>query len=292
MKEQADDFIRYIASERGLSPHTVVAYRHDIEGFLEFCKSMDLHSLAQVESSNVLGYLNRLKGLGLSTSTLCRALIAIKVFFRFLVREKELAQNCTLYLPTPKLWQILPGVLSSHEVEVLLAAPDPSSWIGARDRALLEVLYASGLRVSEICGLSIYDVSDDSLRVFGKGRKERVVPIGRHALKAVDHFLLHHRPLFESDKNSFLFLSHKGKRLERTTVWKRIKFYATKAGIKKNIFPHMLRHSFATHLLDNGADLRVIQDMLGHATITSTERYTHVSCQQIVDSFHKHHPRC
>ena len=162
--------------------------------------------------------------------------------------------------------------------------------IGSRDRALLEVLYASGLRVSEVCGLDITDVDDDFLRVKGKGGKERVVPIARSAVAHIDHYLLHFRAS-HGKKNEALFVSKKGKRLDRTLVWHRVKFYAQKAGIVKSISPHTLRHSFATHLLENGADLRVIQEMLGHASVATTERYTHISQKHLTEAFKAFHPR-
>jgi integrase/recombinase XerD len=215
-------------------------------------------------------------------------LIAVKVFFRYLKREGMIPQDPTLHLDTPKLWQLIPEVLSCEEVERLLAAPDQESPVGARDRAILEVLYASGLRVSEVCSLNIQDLDDTTLRVKGKGGKERVVPIAEVAVKAVDDYLTRFRGEQEEEA---LFLNERGKRMDRQLVWKQIKFYAKKAGIDKRISPHTLRHSFATHLLDNGADLRVIQEMLGHASIATTDRYTHVSQHHLKSAFDAFHPR-
>ncbi|MCB1135379.1 MAG: tyrosine-type recombinase/integrase, partial [Chlamydiia bacterium] len=174
--------------------------------------------------------------------------------------------------------------------DALLSQPNPKTALGARDRAILELLYASGLRVSELCSLKINDVDDDALKVMGKGSKERIVPLGRKALEAIDFYLLHYRERWDSKKQRRLFLTRTGKDLDRISVWKMVKRYAREAGIQKSISPHTLRHSFATHLLDNGADLRVIQEMLGHATITSTDRYTHVSQTQVQEAFHRFHP--
>lgn len=194
-------------------------------------------------------------------------------------------------LDTPKLWQLLPDILSTEELEKLFLQPDLETKRGIRDRAVLELLYATGMRVSEACNLEIYDVNDDVVRVLGKGSKERIVPISKRACEAVDRYLTQVRDHFDSETEKKLFLSMKGKPLDRIAVWKMIKAYAKKAGIAKNIFPHALRHSFASHLLDGGADLRIIQEMLGHANIASTDRYTHVSLTQIQKTFSTHHPR-
>ena len=226
-----------------------------------------------------------------ATSSISRNLISIKVLFRFLKRERIINNNVALYLETPKLWQLIPEVLSLDEVERLLQQPDPNHPYGARDKAILELLYASGLRVSEVCCIKINDVDDDCVRAFGKGSKERLVPLGKHALAAIDHYLNIFRDQVDSEKQKALFVTKGGKPIDRVSVWRMIKDYAKKAGITKNISPHTLRHSFATHLLDNGAELRVIQEMLGHASITSTDRYTHVSKAHVQKAFDAFHPR-
>ena len=215
----------------------------------------------------------------------------MKVFVRFLFREGVLTHDFSPSFEAPKLWQLIPEILTQTEVEHLLQAPDPKTFIGSRDRAILEVFYASGLRVSELCGLTINSVGDSSIRVIGKGNKERIVPVGKPAVSAVDHFLLNYRDQFDPKQVKALFVSNRGNPIDRITVWRRIKHYAKKVGIQKNIFPHTLRHSFATHLLDNGADLRVIQEMLGHESIATTDRYTHVSQSQLRKKFFAHHPR-
>ncbi len=195
--------------------------------------------------------------------------------------------KCIPLLESPKIWQLIPDILSLSEMECLLKQPNPDSAKGARDRAILEVLYASGLRVSELCQLKIEDVDDAYVKVNGKGGKEKVVPIGKKAIAAIDYYL----SFRDGTNQNALFISNKGKPIHRVGVWKMVKRYAMQAGIRKNIFPHTFRHSFATHLLDNGADLRVIQEMLGHASIDSTDRYTHISCKHLHEAFQKFHPR-
>nr|MBA3817144.1 site-specific tyrosine recombinase XerD [Parachlamydiaceae bacterium] len=277
MNEVLDDFLAYIASEKGLSQNTIAAYCSDITSFSQFLKSQNIFDYSSVNVNHIVLFLSVKKQKGYASTSLCRALIAIKVFFRFLSREKHVPANISLFLKTPKLWQLIPEVLSYEEVERLISQPDTSTLNGARDKAILEVIYASGLRVSEVCSLDIYSVDDTFIRVVGKGNKERLVPIGQPAIKAVDFYLKHYRCQYDSEKQLALFISKLGRRIDRITIWKMIKHYAKKGEIVKTISPHTLRHSFATHLLDNGADLRVIQEMLGHASIGSTDRYTHVS---------------
>lgn len=291
MHENLSEFLSYIASEKGLSVHSIEAYGRDVSTFIDFLGAKGISSYGDVQQSHFIEFLSFRKSLNYASSTLCRSLIALKVFFRFLLRERVISTNITLYLDSPKLWQIIPEVLSIEEVEILLMQPKIETAKGSRDRAVMEVLYASGLRVSEVCSLNIYDVDDEFVRVMGKGRKERLVPIGKKAILAVDHYLTHHRGLTDSDRQQKLFVTKFGKPLDRFAVWKFIKKYALQAGITKNISPHTFRHSFATHLLDHGADLRVIQEMLGHASISSTDRYTHVSRSHLQDAFNACHPR-
>ena len=283
-----EDYVRYLGGEKGLAANTLEAYGRDVANFLHFVKEKEIGSL---DREDVIAYLSTLHEQKYASSSVSRALIALKVFFRYLANEGLQAKDIGLLLDTPKLWQILPEVLSTQEIEALLASPDSTTPQGIRDKAILELLYASGLRVSELCGLCIYDVSDDQVRLLGKGSKERVVPISTRAITAIDSYLATVRHQYDSDKEKRLFLSLKGKPLDRTSVWKLIKSYAKKANIQKNIFPHMLRHSFASHLLDGGADLRIIQEMLGHAHISSTDRYTHVSLSKLHERFQSLHPR-
>lgn len=291
MQRDITDFGTYIVSEKGLSSHTLEAYRRDIQAFLSFVEAKAAGSWGSVTAQDVVDFLGTLRASGYATASLCRSLVAIKVFFRFLKREGIIPINIATHLDTPKLWQIIPEILSTDEIERLLAEPDIQTQVGARDRAILEVLYACGLRVSELCQLSLYDVDDENVRVQkGKGGKQRIVPIGKKAIEALDKYL-NYRTAAEKDRQEPLFLSKGGKAIDRIQVWRMIKAYAKAAGISKNISPHTLRHSFATHLLDHGADLRVIQDLLGHATISSTDRYTHISTSRLQDAFHAFHPR-
>lgn len=278
------DFLTYLSSEKGLARNTLQAYGSDLKALFVFLKNKPLQEITQ---QDLIQFLSHLKDKHSASSTTCRVLVALKVFFRFLKKERILLQDPTAELDAPKLWQLIPEVLTISEVTRLLSVPDTSVAEGARDRALLEVLYASGLRVSEACGLNVTDVDDGFVRVLGKGGKERLVPIAPSAVLAIDHYLVH----FHKSKAEALFLSKRGYRIDRIYAWKRIKEIAGKADIGKTISPHTLRHSFATHLLENGADLRIIQEMLGHAHITTTDRYTHISQKHLSASFDAFHPR-
>ena len=291
MKEEIADFLAYLASEKGLSLNTIQAYSRDLEKLTLFLKENGQFSLPHVKTDHLVAFLSHLKTSSYASASLYRTLVAVKVFFRFLTREKILKNNPALYLDSPKLWQKIPQVLTQNEVERLLKQPNLKTHNGIRDRAILEVLYASGLRVSELCSLNIYSIGDKILRVMGKGSKERIVPIGEEAINAVDDYLTHVRSMSESERQQALFLMSFGKRITRGEVWRLIKKYAQTAKITKNISPHTLRHSFATHLLQNKADIRVIQEMLGHASITSTERYTHVNRSELKTAFESFHPR-
>ena len=290
MKSIIEDFLFYLGSERGLSPNTMEAYQRDLFHFLKVAQERGINAFSQVAEKEIIAFLEALKRKNYASSSIYRAMMALKSLFRFLRKERLIETEETLYLDTPKMWQLIPEVLTEGEVEKLLKEPYMDEPLGARDRAILEVLYASGLRVSELCGLNLSDVDDAFVRVKGKGGKERLVPIASSAVATVDHYLIHFRET-SGKASEALFVSKTGKRIDRITVWNLVKFYAKKAGIHKTISPHTLRHSFATHLLENKADLRVIQEMLGHASIATTERYTHISQKHLQDSFMKFHPR-
>jgi integrase/recombinase XerD len=277
-------FLSYLLSEKGLSKNTAEAYARDIALFSQAGNA----DFSRVAKEHIITFLSQLQREGYASSSIYRALITLKIFFRFLKKEGVIPHDPTAMLDSPKIWQLIPQVLTPAEMEKLLAAPDASTQIGARDRAILLVTYASGLRVSEVCGLKIQDLDDGSVRVKGKGGKERVVPIAPAAIEAVDHYLIHYRNNSESE---YLFLGAKGKPIDRILVWNRVKVYAKEAGITKSISPHTLRHSFATHLLENGADLRVIQEMLGHSNIATTDRYTQISQNHVRTAFDAFHPR-
>jgi integrase/recombinase XerD len=290
MENEANDFLTYLSSEKGLAKNTLEAYQRDIGYFITFLKKNHKTNWTMVGQEDLIGFLSLKQDLKYASASICRALVAIKVFFRFLKREKLVATNFTLLLETPKIWQLIPDVLTQVEIEWMLEQPDPTHKKGARDRAILEVLYAGGLRVSELCQLRLQDVDDEYMKVRGKGGKERIVPIGAKAIEAIDHYL-NFRNDHSCEREEPLFLS-KGKRfMDRVAIWKMVKHYAKKARIQKKISPHTFRHSFATHLLDNGADLRVIQELLGHADIGTTDRYTHISNQQVQAAFQVFHPR-
>jgi integrase/recombinase XerD len=282
------DFLNYLASERGLAKNTLQAYRRDIEMFIKHVKSLRFEEVAE---EHLRGFFGSLHTQSYASASIARVFIALKVFFRFLKREGVIKTNPAFYLNTPKIWQLIPEVLSCLEMERLLAAPDITTEVGCCDKAILELLYSSGLRVSELCQLNITDVDDEFVKVNGKGGKERIVPVGKAAILAIDDYLMRFRDRVEDERQTALFISSKGRPLTRFEVWKRIKNYAKAAGIIKNISPHTLRHSFATHLLDGGADLRVIQELLGHGSISSTDRYTHISHSHLVEAFTAFHPR-
>lgn len=282
------EFIAYIGSEKGLSLHTIDAYKRDLQSFVDYLIAFKLPSCFSVNTENVIAYLNHLTTKKYKISSICRFLVAIRVFFKFLKKEDYLPKDASLLLDTPKLWQLIPEVMTIEEVERLLQAPDLSSSQGLRDKAILELLYASGIRVSELCGLDICDVDERFIKVKGKGSKERVVPIADSANRVVDDYLLNARG---ESPDSALFLTSRGKRIDRVSVWKMIKTYAKQAQITREVSPHTLRHSFATHLLENGADLRIIQEMLGHVSVATTDRYTHVSKKHLMESFERFHPR-
>ncbi|WP_068468124.1 site-specific tyrosine recombinase XerD [Candidatus Protochlamydia phocaeensis] len=290
MKEDIEDFATYLVAEKGLALNTLEAYRRDVSVFLTFLEGQQVKAWADVGLEHITSFLADKQRGDYAPSSICRALIAIKVLFRFLKRERLLSSNVTLLLETPKLWQLIPDVLTPEEMDKLMQQPNCQTKEGARDRAILEVLYASGLRASELCQLKIQDVDDTFIRVQGKGGKERVVPIGTKAIAAVDRYLAF-RDASADERQDALFVSRTHKPLDRIQVWRLVKLYARQAGISKSISPHTFRHSFATHLLDNGADLRIIQELLGHAHISSTDRYTHVSCTHLQEAFQAFHPR-
>lgn len=281
------DFLDCLRTEKGLSPHTIEAYGRDIGMFRQFLFQKEWEKIGPAD---IFSYLSHLKEKGQATSSIARALIALKVFFRFLKKEGRVLTDLGAYFETPKIWQLIPSVMSMEEVDLLLAQPKPVDFQGARDKALLELLYATGIRVSELCQIKIQDLSDAFVKVKGKGKKERVVPVGKKAIEAIDFYLIEYRGKSEGE-NPYLFLSIRGKKIDRITVWRQVKAYAKAAGIQKEISPHTLRHSFATHLLENGADLRLIQDMLGHEDINTTDRYTHVTSHRLKAAFDSFHPR-
>jgi len=287
-------FINYLAVEKGLAANTLESYGRDLRQFMQYLASQDTAALPQVTRPTIVAYLAFLQKKGRATSTVCRNLAAIKSFFRFLVQERFVTSDPTADLESPKMEKRLPKVLSVQEVDILLSRPDLKSASGLRDKAMLELLYATGIRVSELIALSVPDVNLELgyVRCFGKGSKERIVPLGSVAVKHVGDYMKAGRSkLVRRQEETSLFVNHHGRRLTRQGFWKIIKKYAREANIAKDIMPHTLRHSFATHLLENGADLRSVQEMLGHADISTTQIYTHVTKNRLKEVYSKTHPR-
>ncbi len=296
MEQALEHFSGFLLLERGLSSNSISAYNSDLRDFIRFLRDAQISAYSQVERDSVMEFLQRLKELGMETSTIARKLVAIKVFFRYLFQERIINKDITEVMDSPKLWQLLPDFLSIAEVDALLRAfPAGKDPLLFRNRTIMEVLYACGLRVSEAANLLISGVRFDEeiLLVKGKGSKERIVPIGKTALKFLSRYLAEIRPqlLKDESRSEVVFLSKNGRALNREWIWSLIKTAARTAGISKNIYPHTLRHSFASHLLENGADLRVIQEMLGHADISTTQIYTHVDHKRLLQVHKAFHPR-
>jgi len=295
MIELVDEFIDYLTVERGLANNTILAYQSDLHNFLGFLKERKLSSIQQVDKSLVVAFLLYLQKSGRATSTISRNLAVLKSFFQFLVAEKKIEKDPTVNLEAPKLEKKLPQVLTTNETELLLNQPNENDPIGLRDKAMLELLYATGIRVSELVSLNVSDVNLELgyVRCVGKGSKERIVPIGGMAVKYLRMYLEYgrHRLTRNAATEEILFFNHYGGRLTRQGFWKIIKKYAKQAHIEKDITPHTLRHSFATHLLENGADLRSVQEMLGHADISTTQVYTHLTRSRLKEVYLKTHPR-
>ncbi|MFH0907842.1 MAG: site-specific tyrosine recombinase XerD [bacterium] len=294
MQALLDQFLDYISLERGLSPNTRSAYGTDLRAFLQFLGERRVNSVNAVTRKQVLNYLYWEKERGLGANSLSRRLVSIRIFFRYLQQEQLLTTNVTDTMDSPKLWKVLPNSLTTKDMERLLDAPSTDKPQGLRDRALLETLYGTGLRVSELAGLTLDNVHFDAgyVRCIGKGNKERVVPLGGAAAAALRRYIDETRPaLAERSQTRALFVTRRGKAFTRKGIWKMIKAYARDAGIAKDISPHTLRHSFATHMLSNQAPLRVIQEMLGHADIATTQIYTHVDPSRLKSIHAKFHPR-
>lgn len=294
MKDILQEYLIYLSVERGFSENTVLAYENDIGRFLEYLTKNGIDDLQEVDKYLLRNYLKYLNQLKLSTTTCARNVAALKNFFRFLFSEKYITANLSSEIISPKKELVLPKFLSVEEVDRLLDLPDSTTATGCRDKAMLELLYATGLRVSELVGLRISDLNFEMayVRCIGKGSKERIIPMGAPAMRAVDFYIQHcRRKVNNYMKTDILFLNNRGQGLTRQGFWKIIKQYGQKGGFSLELTPHVLRHSFATHLLQNGADLRAIQEMLGHVDIATTQVYTHLLNEQILDEYDKAHPR-
>jgi integrase/recombinase XerD len=285
-------FLEYLTVEKGLAQNTILSYSRDLRKFLDFLRT-EKHAWAGVGEDAVVRFVYQESRSGLSARSMARLISALKSFFKFLVLSGFLKKNPASQLSSPSTWLSLPKFLTFKEVEELLRAPDEKKPQGLRDRAMLEVLYGSGLRVSELVALKPADVNlnDGFLICRGKGGKERIVPLGRAACGFVGRYLREIRPRFEAGPSPFLFLTRRGEGFTRQGFWKLLKQHAGRAGLAAKISPHILRHSFATHLLERGADLRSVQLMLGHSQITTTQIYTHVSRERLRRVYDQFHPR-
>ena len=293
MQKIFDRYIQYLEAERNASPYTIRNYRADLADFFKFLKGTELTLLNEVDRHVLRDYLSHLAGRGIAKNSIARKLSAIRSFFRYLAREEIIPKNPVEQVSSPKLDKRLPSFLTKEEMERLLGAPDSSTPLGQRDRALLELLYASGLRVSELVSLTPeqIDLETNEIRVWGKGSKERMVLMGQPAAEAIKNYLREGRARLRGiKKSSALFLNRYGQRLPERSVQRLLEQYAKKAGIGKRVHPHMLRHTFATHLLEGGADLRVVQELLGHARLSSTQIYTHVTKGQARKVYLSAHP--
>ena len=294
MQRELEYYLDFLDVERGLAANTVESYGRDLRQFMLYLQEQEFTAWDAVDKNRILMYLDRLTRGGKSGATVTRLLASVRSFFRFMTSEGHIEVDPTLDLDSPRKGQKLPTVLSMNEVELLLSSPNPGTPAGLRDKAMFELLYATGMRVSELVGLSVQDINLEAgfVRCLGKGNKERLVPLGSVAARAVRAYLADGRPkMIRLREVKALFVNHHGRQLTRQGFWKLLKQQAREARIRGEITPHTLRHSFATHLLENGADLRAVQEMLGHADISTTQIYTHLTKSRIREIYDKAHPR-
>ena len=294
MHQSLDRFLNYLIVEKGLSKNTIEAYSHGLNRFLNYLRRKGMEEVREISKLDIREFLLFLKKKGLSSKTLARNLVSIRVFMRFLTEESILSANPAEEIESPKTAKTLPEILSLEEVETLLEQPDTQIPQGMRDRAMLEMLYATGMRVSELTQLQVNHVHLEAgyVLVYGKGSKERIVPIGNEAMKWARRYMGETRErLLKKRESPFLFVNRSGKPMSRQYFWKSIKAYGRRAGIRKRIAPHLIRHSFASHLLERGADLRSVQLMLGHVDISTTQIYTHVTGERLKKIHQRYHPR-
>jgi integrase/recombinase XerD len=294
MDQLLDQFLHYLVVEKGLSKNTIEAYGHALARFFDRLKGKKIQDIRDVGKIDVQGFLLALRKKNLSTKSIVRDLAAIRSLFRFLIQEGILDTNPVEDLESPKVAKTLPEILSLKEIEQILEQPDLQTPLGMRDRAMLEMLYATGMRVSELTHLPTHLVNLEGgyVLLYGKGSKERIVPLGSEAIKWVTLYLKAARATLSKGKeNPSLFINRSGKEMSRQRFWKSLKDYAKKAGLHKRITPHLLRHSFASHLLERGADLRSVQTMLGHVDISTTQIYTHVTGEKLKKVHKQYHPR-
>ncbi len=290
--KHVEQWLDVLLAERGLSAHTVAGYGSDLKNFLSFLAECEQEDKREFQEEELFLYLAWLRGKGHTGRTLARHLSSLRGFFSHLLDENIVSKNPAKLLDSPKLPALLPQFLSKDEVQALLDKPPVHERAGQRDRCILELLYASGLRVTELCQLSLQDIDHQRhiLRIFGKGSKERFVPVHEKAMLCLEAYVQHWRKLF-NPKEDFVFVNRSGRGLTRQYIWKLVKKYALEVGIKQDISPHTFRHSFATHLLEGGADLRSVQMLLGHSDISATEIYTHIQMRRLQEVHQRYHPR-
>jgi integrase/recombinase XerD len=289
-----DEYINFLSVEKGASHNSIEAYSRDLNKYISFIRGRGIDDLKAVYPDDVIAFLENLRKNGLSATSMNRNLAAIRGFYKYLLREQKIDVNPVAHIGMAKTWLKLPDTLSLDEMNLLLAQPNASSAAAVRDKAMLELMYATGIRVSELVTLSINAINWQVgyVTVFGKGGKERIVPVGKSAYECMIKYMEQARPvLLAGRKSNIVFLSRLGKGLTRQGFWKIVRQYARNAGLKKKIHPHTFRHSFATHLLEGGADLRSVQVMLGHADIATTQIYTHISRDRLKDIHRRYHPR-
>lgn len=290
-----EDFFHYLQIERGLADNTIISYRRDMNQYVQFVTDKkEITDWKKVTRNDIVGFLYTLKDTGKSAATISRMISALRAFHQFLIREQIVQTDASLHIETPKLDRLLPDVLSAKEIDMLLNIKEDST-LQIRNKAMFELLYATGLRVTELVTLRVTDLhlAMGFVRCIGKGNKERIIPLGDIAKSAIEVYLETARDelIKKNRTETMLFVNHHGRPLSRQGFWKIIKTVARQTGLKKEITPHMLRHSFATHLLENGADLRSVQEMLGHADISTTQIYTHITKTRLKDMYDQFHPR-
>ncbi|MCQ9209864.1 site-specific tyrosine recombinase XerD [Granulicatella seriolae] len=294
-KEEIENFSYLMLVENGLSDNTISSYKRDLQKYIAFLERTGLREWNQVQTADILLFLQELKENHYAARSTSRMISSLRKFHIFLESQKVINHNPMISIKVPKQGKKLPKSLSLEEVQAILEAPDISSILGLRDKAILELMYATGLRVSELIHLKLSDIHLELgfIKTIGKGNKERIIPLGEEAGLWVERYLHYSRPQLVDDKkeNNFLFLNHRGGAFTRQGIWKNLNAIVLKANITKSVSPHMLRHSFATHILENGADLRIVQELLGHSDISTTQIYTHISTKRMIDVYKKTHPR-
>ncbi|EMF0507614.1 site-specific tyrosine recombinase XerD [Enterococcus hirae] len=294
MNEEINDYLHYLTIERGLSLNTRKSYERDLLQYLHYLEDEQITSWQDVDRYVVINYLEKMHDEKKAPATVTRMITSLRRFHQFLRQERLTDHDPMQHIDTPKKVQKLPSTLSLTEVERLIETPDTTKNLGIRDRAILEVMYATGMRVSELVGLKLSDLhlSLGLVQTLGKGDKERIIPLGDYAIQWLERYLDEARPLLVANPSeTHVFVNHHGTRLSRQGIWKNLKQLVREAGINKEVTPHTLRHSFATHLLENGADLRTVQELLGHADISTTQIYTHITKKRMTDVYKQHFPR-